>query len=430
MKSHRPRSLKTAALALIGCGLSGLVFLSETHPLVRLGYVAIGLVMVIKVAALLWQVADGVKIHSRLGILAFFAWPGVRFDGFAKRSKSPPAETGRFFLESWLQMLAGFALLLIISFYGRGESTALNYVALIAVLFIVHMGMVEVVADGWRLLGFSPRGLFERPLCSQSLREFWSERWNRAFVDMNKIFLLEPLRKRVPSAALIFGIFLVSGVLHEIAISYPADGPWGWPLLYFSLQGVMVLSEKWIKWPRPLVLIGVLAPMPILFPPQFVDLFLGGLTAWIYANLFTLALADYLYYGLLAGAGMHLLVLCASVQVPSRMNWQEEFRKLSNLNRKVFWTYGAYILTIIIFMSAVSFYLANQPQHGVGDWIWILFIALFWLARLAIDFLYMKHSDWPKGPLFTVGHICLSTLFISMVLLYSALTILVGMRAL
>lgn len=51
----------------------------------------------------------------------------------------------------------------------------------------------------------------------------------------------------------------------------------------------------------------------------------------------------------------------------------------------------------------------------------VVFIAFFWWARVLTDFFYMSHSDWPTGPLFSIGHICLATHFISMSVPYTIL---------
>ena len=64
------------------------------------------------------------------------------------------------------------------------------------------------------------------------------------------------------------------------------------------------------------------------------------------------------------GGAFHFLVLCASVQVPGKLGWLEEFKKLSSLNRKVFWTHGAYIFSIIVFMSMVSSFLVGSRIDG------------------------------------------------------------------
>jgi hypothetical protein len=174
-----------------------------------------------------------------------------------------------------------------------------------------------------------------------------------------------------------------------------------------------------------LVFAWILLPVPLLFTPAFTNLFLGNLSRMLSEFAINLNVADVFKYGLLIGGLAHFLVLCASVQVPGKLSWREEFKKLSSLNRKVFWTYGAYIFSIIVFMSVTSFLLSRQDFQSVllATFLWVLFIALFWWARVLTDFFYMKHSDWPQGPLFSIGHICLTTLFLSMSFLYSVLAV-------
>lgn len=418
---------KILSLLLIALGFLALYLLRELSPLDRLLAASLGMIGVIKLSALVWQISDGAQFKSRLGMILYLAaWPGVSVHGFTERNEIDPA-TGSRFLESWLTFLAGVGILVAVSLIGHGDSTGLNYIALFSVLLIVHLGLVEVVADGLRLLGFSPRSLFDRPYLAVSLRDFWSVRWNRAFVDMNKIFLLKPLRDKIPLAVLTFSIFAVSGILHETGISYADGQSWGFPLLYFVIQGLGIEIEKHWSFHRALVWGWILIPAPLLFTPAFTNLFLGRFSRAFSDFAFSLHAHDIFKYGLLLGGAFHLLVLCASIQVPGKLKWREEFSKLSNLNRKVFWTYGGYIFSIIVFLSLVSFLLSHQPFESVAPstLLWMVFIALFWWARVLTDLFYMNHEDWPKGPLFSVGHVCLSTLFLSMAVLYSALSILV-----
>lgn len=418
---------KTLGLILISLGFLGLYFFKENTPLIRLLYSSLGMIWLIKLAAVLWQVEDGARFRSGLGFFLFMSvWPGVSIQGFTERNAIPPS-TGSRFLESWITFLVGLALLLLVSWLGEGSSTPLNYLALFSILCIVHLGLVEVIADGIRLLGFSPQSLFDRPFLATSLRDFWSLRWNRAFVDMNKIFILGPLRDRLPTSLLIFSIFVVSGFLHEMAISYPDGLSWGRPLLYFVIQGLGMQLEKRIRWNRIFVLAWILVPVPLLFTPDFTNLFLGGLGIHVFSLINQITIPILYKYGLVLGGAFHLLVLCASVQVPGKLGWKEEFKKLSSLNRKVFWTYGGYILSTIVFLSISSFVMSSQDLQRVtvSNFLWVLFISMFWWARVITDIFYMDHSDWPQGPLFTVGHICLSTLFLTMAILYTILCVVV-----
>jgi hypothetical protein len=421
------KTAKLFALLLILLGLVSLYFLRSFSPVVRLGAASIGMIVVIKTAALIWQRSDGARFSSRLGIgLFLLAWPGISVSGFTERKELDPATGSRFF-EAWMTFLFGLGILVAASLIGRGDSTFLNYVALFSVLLIIHLGLLEVIADGIRLLGFWPRSLFDRPYLAVSLRDFWSVRWNRAFVDMNKIFIKSQLSPKVPLAILTFSIFAVSGFLHEMGISY-ADGiSWGRPMFYFIIQGAGMELEKRYRFPRALVWAWILLPSPFLFTPDFTNLFIGSLSRALADFATGLRVEDILKYGLILGGTFNFLVLCASVQVPGKLGWRSDFQKLTSLNRKVFWTYGVYIFAVIVFMAIVSFLLSRQNVLDLQApaLLWTLFIALFWWARVLTDFFYMSHADWPHGPLFAIGHICLTTLFISMACLYTALSLLI-----
>jgi Membrane bound O-acyl transferase family len=415
---------KIAAIALIVLGLVSLGYLRLADPLIRLIAASIGMIWVIKVAAVIWQQAEGIRFESTLGLVAYFTvWPGIAIEGFTERKIEPSSEVGNRFLSGWLTFLSGVGVLLFASWMGQGHSDFYNYLGLSGVLLMIHLGFMQVLADGLRLLGFSPKTLFDQPLSASSLRDFWSLRWNQAFVDMNRIFLLGPLKNRIPPQLLIFSIFLVSGLLHEMGISYPDGVSWGKPLLYFVIQGLGMLLERKVKFPRLLVWIWILSPSLFLFTPAFTHLFLGRLTQAIYLFMSSHRLSDWFHYGLVLGGFFNLMVLGASVQVPEKLGWKKDFAQLSSMNRKVFWTYGGYIFSIILFMAIVSFSLSveNRITGSVSVFLWLCFIAMFWWARVLIDFFFMKDEDWPRGPLFRVGHICLSTLFLTLAGLYSLL---------
>lgn len=125
----------------------------------------------------------------------------------------------------------------------------------------------------------------------------------------------------------------------------------------------------------------------------------------------------------LAGIG-HFVVLLAGIQVPVRFKWKEELPRLSAMNRKLMWVYSAYIFFIIASFGTLTLvfhdeFLAGSPVAlGLA-----LVIALMWTGRLMIDLVYYKHSDWPQGKGFVIGHILLTTLFIAVAATYILLLI-------
>src|SRR6185295_16430948 len=86
---------------------------------------------------------------------------------------------------------------------------------------LVHFGLCSLLAGTWRLLGVPCDALFRAPLVSTTLAEFWGRRWNLAFSEMTAIAVYRPLSPRVGRGAALFASFLVSGLLHEMAISLP-----------------------------------------------------------------------------------------------------------------------------------------------------------------------------------------------------------------
>src|SRR5262249_17079976 len=110
--------------------------------------------------------------------------------------------------------------------------------------FLLHFGIFYLLAGLWRLAGADCRPLFREPLRSRSLHEFWGQRWNLAFVEMAAVAVYRPLASRVGKTLATLATFLFSGVLHEIAISVPVRAGYGLPLLYFALQGLLVVAER------------------------------------------------------------------------------------------------------------------------------------------------------------------------------------------
>jgi alginate O-acetyltransferase complex protein AlgI len=147
-------------------------------------------------------------------------------------------------------------------------------------IFLLHFGSFHLLSCAWRSAGVDARPLMDWPVRSKSLAEFWGRRWNTAFRDLTHRFLFGPLARRLgPRAGLAAG-FLFSWVVHDLVISVPAGGGYGWPTLYFVVQGLGLLVERsaagrtvglgrgWRGWLFAMVVVA--APAYGLFHPPFV----------------------------------------------------------------------------------------------------------------------------------------------------------------
>jgi hypothetical protein len=114
----------------------------------------------------------------------------------------------------------------------------------------------------------------------------------------------------------------------------------------------------------------------------------------------------------LAGAG-HFCVLIASFQVPSRLHWKEDLEKLTVFNRKLMWVHGAFAVLTIIAFGVLTLTFHDEMLHGDKAALGLaVFIGTYWALRVAVDFFYYDHADWPRGRGFVAGHILLTALFV------------------
>lgn len=113
----------------------------------------------------------------------------------------------------------------------------------------------------------------------------------------------------------------------------------------------------------------------------------------------------------LSGIG-HFCVLIASFQVPARLGWKEDLRKLTPFNRKLMWVHGGFAVLTIMAFGMLTLVLHDELLRGDRSALGIaLFIGVYWAARILVDFLYYDHKDWPSGRGFLVGHVLLTLLF-------------------
>lgn len=120
----------------------------------------------------------------------------------------------------------------------------------------------------------------------------------------------------------------------------------------------------------------------------------------------------------LAGIG-HFCVLIASFQVPSRLGWKEDLQKLTPFNRKLMWVHGGFAVLTIIAFGTLTLALHDELLRGDRAALGLaLFIGVYWALRIAVDFLYYEHKDWPPAGSFLIGHILLTSLFAYLAITY------------
>ncbi|MBA60891.1 MAG: hypothetical protein CMJ76_00855 [Planctomycetaceae bacterium] len=121
----------------------------------------------------------------------------------------------------------------------------------------------------------------------------------------------------------------------------------------------------------------------------------------------------------IAGFGQ-LAIAIGSLAIPATLNWANDVAQLRPLTRQVFWTYAAYIWTTNIFFGIISISFPMELTSGGNIAMALsLFIAVYWGARVVIQFTYFDRSDAPSGMKYTLAEILLVTTFIFLTIIYS-----------
>lgn len=214
-------------------------------------------------------------------------WAGMRAEPFETLGTKALPKAWQMIRFGVSRAAMGATLILLAHFIIALQlNPSLTYVAvsillLVGLSLILHFGLLSIGAGSWRLSGVNTYLLFKQPAKALSLTEFWSKRWNLAFTEMTSIAIFRPLRKKTGPAIALMLAFIFSGLLHELALSVPVNHGYGLPLLYFVIQGLLVLIEKALAGNNVLflrnkifahawVFFWLVAPAPLLFHTQFI----------------------------------------------------------------------------------------------------------------------------------------------------------------
>ncbi len=196
---------------------------------------------------LTWRRTPAPNTPAWRHVAYLLAWPGMDARAFLDPRPLPPDR--RPTPAEWAFAVAKLALGLALT-WGVARLVPADlpllrgWVGMAGLVFVLHFGSFHLLSCAWRAAGVDARPLMNWPVLSQSLSEFWGRRWNTAFRDLTHRFLFRPLAGRLGARAGLAAGFLASGVVHDLVISVPAGGGYGWPTLYFVLQGLGLLAER------------------------------------------------------------------------------------------------------------------------------------------------------------------------------------------
>lgn len=188
--------------------------------------------------------ANGNRQFGARSLGFLFAWPGMDANKFLT-SRITSVGGPALWIFAGAKTVIGAAL-----FWFAADNTyqltpqLTGWLGIIGGIIFVHFGCFHLLALVWRSTGAAADPVMRAPLLAKSLADFWGARWNTAFNILVHNLAFRPFARRAGIAWATLGVFLISGIIHDIVISLPARGGFGLPTGYFILQGLGVLLER------------------------------------------------------------------------------------------------------------------------------------------------------------------------------------------
>jgi len=112
---------------------------------------------------------------------------------------------------------------------------------------------------------------------------------------------------------------------------------------------------------------------------------------------------------------VHFSILIASAMVPRVLDWRGQLAALHPFLRRLFWVYGSFIVLTIVAFGLISLACAPDLADGSPLARWVCgFIAVFWLARLAVQFFVFDAREFLTTWWLRAGYHLLTIIFIAL----------------
>jgi len=122
---------------------------------------------------------------------------------------------------------------------------------------------------------------------------------------------------------------------------------------------------------------------------------------------------------LIIGGVLHFVILIASGLTPRLLDWRTNLATLHPFLRRLFWVYGSFIVLVIVSFGTLTVLRADELASSIPLARAVCaIIALFWLARLLVQFFVFDARPFLTTTFRRVGYHGLTFLFSALVFIY------------
>ena len=242
---HRPTSEMASWIPLTILATAVSIFRSRLAPWQFMWALSLAIFFGCKWETWFRARSTGVRASAARSLGYLLLWPGMDASTFLASSKPVARPQAKNWLAATAITTLGCGL---VRFAAReasgGGGLVAGWIGMIGLILALHFGAFHLLALAWQSVGVAAQPLMTSPLRATSLSEFWGKRWNLGFRQLTHGLVFQPVRKRFGIPAATIAAFFLSGLVHDLVISFPAGGGYGLPTAYFVLQGFGVLVER------------------------------------------------------------------------------------------------------------------------------------------------------------------------------------------
>jgi hypothetical protein len=127
---------------------------------------------------------------------------------------------------------------------------------------------------------------------------------------------------------------------------------------------------------------------------------------------------------LILGGLLHFVILIASALTPRVLDWRANLAALNPFLRRLFWVYGCFIVLVIVSFGVLTLVHADElaADAALARSVCTI-IAIFWLARLAVQFFVFDARPFLTTTFLRLGYHGLTFLFTALVFIYGAVAL-------
>ena len=116
---------------------------------------------------------------------------------------------------------------------------------------------------------------------------------------------------------------------------------------------------------------------------------------------------------------LHFAILLASALTPCVLDWRKNLASVHPFLRRLFWVYGAFIVLVILNFGILTLAHADAMAAGMPmARALCTFVALFWLARLGVQFFVFEPGPFLVNWFYKIGYHGLTVIFTYFVIVY------------